>query len=620
MSYFMDTAVNIEGNKELRSPQVEAYIKIKEYFSSNPSGEALVVLPTGSGKTGLISIAPFDVSQKRVLIITPGLVTKKSIQKAQEALMDNFWVTYDVIFNPKDIPVLCEYTPGISYEHLEQSHIVYSNIHKLGSSRDGGLLNRVDPDFFDLIIIDEAHHAPAESWKEVLAYFSKAKKLLVTGTPFRGDGQELPGELIHETPLSEVMRDRYVSWLRKETVNSQELFFTMPENPGVKLSKESILELKEKEWLEKSVALSEECSREVIQHSILKLNDLRKLSPKVPHKILAVGCSIAHADALHALYQEYGLNSVIIHSEMESDQLEEAFRAVDNHQCEAVISVNMLMEGYDHKYLKVLAIFRPYRSINSFAQVVGRVLRAIPEGEITDFAIDNNAIVVYHQETGLDDMWCNFQKEVDRAKHQRIKEYSQLDIEYEQRDRSLAGVESSGSVVVGQDSYLTDLDFNDLFSKKRAEIESNVESKINKVRENFGSEFSEADLADLKEKFAKSEIDKISSEIDPNLIEKRPDIARKKMRELLVKKSQDEVSNLLSDLGLQDKGADLYPQFRTILRRITAETPNDGILMMYVNTKLYSRFGAVNDRDNTSLLNSIRWIPTIIEELRRMLS
>ena len=42
------------------------------------------------------------------------------------------------------------------------------------------------------------------------------QKLHVTGTPYRGDGQEIPGVRIHETPLSEVMRDRYVKYLKKK--------------------------------------------------------------------------------------------------------------------------------------------------------------------------------------------------------------------------------------------------------------------------------------------------------------------------------------------------------------------------------------------------------------------
>lgn len=290
MSYFFDTAVNIEGNTKLRAPQIEAYIKIKEFFSDEENKEALVVLPTGTGKSGLISIAPFGVSHTRVLIITPGLITKDSIRKTQEVLADNFWVNFDIVFSSKDIPIVNEYLADLSDEHLVSSHIIYSNIQKVTSSHGNGLINRVPSDFFDLIIIDEAHHAPAQSWRDTLHYFSNAKILHVTGTPYRGDNQEIPGVKIHETPLSEVMRDKYVKWLRKETVNAHELFFITPEQPGVKLSKEQVLMLKDREWIEKSIALSKECSLDVIDHSIKKLKELKSASPQVPHKILAVGC------------------------------------------------------------------------------------------------------------------------------------------------------------------------------------------------------------------------------------------------------------------------------------------------------------------------------------------
>ncbi|HFT9209001.1 TPA: DEAD/DEAH box helicase family protein, partial [Escherichia coli] len=156
MSYFTNTAVNIEGNRKLRTPQIEAYIKIRDFFSNPGQREALVVLPTGTGKSGLISIAPYGVSQKRVLIITPGLVTKDSIRKTQEVLEDNFWINYDIVFSSKDIPVVSEYVPDISPEHLEKSHIIFSNIQRISGNRKSALINRVPEDFFDFIIVDEA--------------------------------------------------------------------------------------------------------------------------------------------------------------------------------------------------------------------------------------------------------------------------------------------------------------------------------------------------------------------------------------------------------------------------------------------------------------------------------
>ncbi len=620
MSYFLNTPVNIESNHKLRNPQIEAYIKIQDFFQSNPYGEALVVLPTGTGKSGLISIAPFGCCTGRVLIITPGLVTKQSIQKTQEVLDDNFWVNFDVIFNPMHLPIISEYSTQLSNEHLSQSNIIYSNIQKLTSARDSGLLNRdiVTHDFFDMIIVDEAHHAPASTWQEVLDYFPRAKKLHVTGTPYRGDNQMVPGEKIHETPLSEVMRDRYVKWLRKETVNANELYFTVAEQPDVMLTKDEVLKLKDKEWVEKSVALSEACSFDVIENSIQRLNELKELSPNVPHKVLAVGCSIKHAEDLLKWYKSKGLDSVIVHSEMGPDELQIAFNQINNHECQVVISVNMLMEGYDHRYLTILALFRPYRSINAFAQVVGRVLRAIPEEEATAFEVDNNAIVIYHEETGLDFMWKKFQQEVDRAKQQRVKDYSGLCREYSDRSQTLAGISSEDAFISDKDSYLNDIDFNDIFEQKRAEIGEKVSGKIEALKQ--AGVLDEDDFEAIKSKLIEKETNKVSSEIDPALIEKRPDLARKRLRELLTKKAQDEAANLLCDLDIDEKSCELAPQFMSIIPYLKLDTPNDGVLVRYINTKLAKKYGRVNDRDNKTLLNSLNQVPLLMEELRKMLS
>jgi DNA repair protein RadD len=618
MSYFMDTAANILDNSKLRKPQIEAYIKIQEYFNEQPNGEALVVLPTGTGKSGLISIAPFGVCNGRVLIVTPGLVTKQSIQKTQELLEDNFWINFDVLFSAHDIPIINEYSADLSDQHLIDSQIIYSNIQRLGKFRESGLINRVEANFFDMIIIDESHHAPAETWKEVLSYFPNAKKLHVTGTPFRGDKQELPGIKIHETFLSEVMRDKYVKWLRKETVNAHELYFTIPDSPNVRFTKEQVLALKDREWLERSVALSQECSMDVINHSVKKLAELKHASPSVPHKILAAGCSILHAEDLDAWYKSCGLKTVIIHSEMPKEDIYRAFKVIEQHECEVVISVNMLMEGYDHKYLSILSIFRPYRSSNAFAQIVGRVLRTIPENETTAFEIDNNALIIYHEETGLDVMWQDFQGEIDRGKKQQVRDYPNLDIEYQEKDRSLAGVSSDDSFISAQDSYLNDINFNELFERKRAEIDDFVSKKIIKLQED--SDLDAEDLEILKERLIQKETQKVAKHyIDPNLIAKRPDKARKEMRQILVRSAQNEATNLLSDYSLDEKGIELATKFIRLVPYLKEGTPNNGVLVMYINAKLAKKFGPVGARENNVLLLSIKEVPVIIEELRRML-
>ena len=131
MSYFKETVAYINGNKKLREPQREAYISAYEYFSENEKGEALIVLPTGTGKSGLISILPFGISNGRVLVVTPGLITKQSVVKTLNPLEDNFWINYDIIFDPEDMPVVVEYDTNVLDESLEKSNFVVANIHKL---------------------------------------------------------------------------------------------------------------------------------------------------------------------------------------------------------------------------------------------------------------------------------------------------------------------------------------------------------------------------------------------------------------------------------------------------------------------------------------------------------
>lgn len=612
LHYFKSTPVNIVGNNKLRTPQIEAYINIKEYFQQNPTGEALVVLPTGTGKSGLISIAPFDVSDGRVLIITPGLITRDSIKKTQDALQDNFWINHDIIFSIDNLPVLVEYESDVSDEHLKQSHIIFSNIHKLSSSRATSLISRVPPDFFDMIIIDESHHAPAESWKKVLEYFSNAKKLHVTGTPYRGDNQELPGQKIHETSLSEVMRAKYVKLLRKETVNAHELYFTLPESPNKQLTLEEVLEFKEQEWIEKCISLSKDCSLDVIDRSIKQFNYLKESSPTVPHKILAVGCSIKHAEDIAAWYKDKGMSVVIIHSNMSHEEQQETLMKIENHQCNVVVSVNMLMEGYDHRYLTILALFRPYRSINAFAQIIGRVLRVIPNNEIKAFEIDNNAVVIFHEQAGLNKMWNIFQKEVDRAKLQVSRDYDVhiSDEAYEKRKVELAEISSDGSYLSTQDSYLDDIDFNKLFEQKRKEIQEEISQVTARLPKDLDPIYLKA-IEQAAEQKANKEIDEV-------LVSKRPAKARKELRKILTSKAQNLAADLLSDLGIDAKSNNLYNKFNKLLR-ITRETPNDGIIVIYINSKLYNKFGSVDSRDNATLQRSIGEIDSIIVELRGML-
>ncbi|WP_078394543.1 DEAD/DEAH box helicase family protein [Shouchella patagoniensis] len=85
MSYFLEATSNIKGNALLKEPQERAYEAIFNHFlNDNENEHAMVNLPTGIGKTGLMGIAPFGISEGRVLIITPQTVIREEKRKKLE--------------------------------------------------------------------------------------------------------------------------------------------------------------------------------------------------------------------------------------------------------------------------------------------------------------------------------------------------------------------------------------------------------------------------------------------------------------------------------------------------------------------------------------------------------
>lgn len=461
----------------------------------------------------------------------------------------------------------------------------------------------------------EAHHSAANSWKDVLEYFSDAKKVHLTGTPYRGDDEPIPGENIHTTSLATAMRLKLVKWLRKSTVNSTEMYFQIP-NDSHRYTKQEVLEFKEIEWIQRSVALSKECSELVIDESIKKLKELKELSKSVPHKILAVACSIAHAEDVAKWYTDKGMTVVIVHSELDKEKLEENLYKIDNHECNVVVSVNMLMEGYDHKYLSVLSIFRPYKSKNAFAQIVGRVLRTIPENEITDYAIDNNAYVIYHQETGLDVMWQSFQKEVEKSKVAPVREYFFTEREYRDRETNYANISVIDAYSTEADSYLPEVDFNEKFEEAKREIEERISEKI----KNLGAAgLTDEDIELFKNALRNREIKNEKDKMDRLLVEKRPETARTEIRSFLYNTANEAAQDILTKKNIDPKGHTLYSGFKNLVYNIKPDTNNDAIIVIYINTRLRNKFGAVKDRTPEQLLQSKKYIGVIIDELDKMI-
>lgn len=414
---FMNSFPNILENEALREPQINAYTELYNHFITNKkTTHALVVLPTGVGKTGVMGIAPYYISKGKVLIIAPRVTIKDNLIKTLDPLSpDNFWVQRDIFESPEQLPSVCEYRPTLTKDVLDRSNIIILNVHKLQSRLDSSMLNFLPKDYFDLIIVDEAHHSTAKTWTDAIDHFSESKVIKLTGTPFRTDGQEIEGELVYNYKLALAMSNNFIKSLENITYIPDELYLTLDDCDDVKYTIEELyaLGLKDEDWVARTVAYSIECSEKVVDKSLDFLNKKRENSD-IPHKIIAVACSIKHAEQIQSLYESKGLKVAIIHSKLDERVKDKAFSDIENNRVDVVVNVAMLGEGYDHPYLSIAAIFRPFKAELPYIQFIGRILRYIHDDNAT--ALDNIGHIISHKNLELDDLWKKYKKEIDESK------------------------------------------------------------------------------------------------------------------------------------------------------------------------------------------------------------
>jgi superfamily II DNA or RNA helicase len=191
---------------ELRPYQQEARTAVESEWDAGNS-RTLLVLPTGCGKTIVFAKISEDRVRQgdRVLILAhrgelldqaadkiktaTGLIC--STEKAEQSCLDSGSQWYRI-------------TVGSVQSLMRQSR-----------------LDRFEHDYFNTIIIDEAHHAVSDSYQRVLQHFNSARVLGVTATPDRGDMRELGNvfdTLAYEYTLPRAIKDGYLCPIKALTI------------------------------------------------------------------------------------------------------------------------------------------------------------------------------------------------------------------------------------------------------------------------------------------------------------------------------------------------------------------------------------------------------------------
>ena len=408
-NFFTALTPNITENLALRDPQRDAYLKVYDFFRAGKN-KAIIQFPVGCGKTGLAAILPVGIAKGRVLVIAPNLTIKQGLYDAMDITNRQkcFWRKAQVLTDAQMTtgPFACTLDVG-NISVAQKAHIIITNVQQLATNEDKWLM-QFSADFFDMIIIDEAHHSAADSWKKVIARFPGAKIIYLTATPFRSDRQEIDGELVDRYPFRNATLKGYIKRLKASYVAPSEIQLGFGDEKGNTYSLEDVLKLKEEDWFSRNIALAKPCNQSIVDNSLSKLEELRLTGTQ--HQLIAVSCSINHAKDIRSMYCERGYTAEVIHNQIKDDEKVAILASLRNGTLDCIVQVQMLGEGFDHPKLSVAAIFRPFRSLAPYIQFVGRIMRVIVQNDPGH--PDNLGHIVTHLGMNLD---------------QRLKEFKQFE-------------------------------------------------------------------------------------------------------------------------------------------------------------------------------------------------
>lgn len=370
MTYFEEQCSKIRlpkisGKNEIgfRKAQLGAIYSIGRHFSLYDKEPALVVMPTGSGKTAVLTLCPYLLGVKRVLILSSSKLVRGQITEE----ISNLKTLLKIRAFPGDVllPTIKEVDSELSttedWKELEEFNFTVGIPKSLASSFKNGVYPSVD--LFDLILIDESHHLPAKTWTQIADYFVDSKKIYFTATPFRRDKKEIDGKLIYSYPLSKAYEDKIFGKVGYIPIKTDGL---------ERSQKDRLIAKKAEEVFKKD-------REDGFEHFLMV---------RTKHK--------KHANELKKLYDENtSLNLRLIHSDHSYSYIKSSIKKLSDKKLDGIICVNMLAEGFDFPSLKIGAIHEHHKSLAVTLQFIGRFARTNAEnlGPAKFIAAENDIVL-----------------------------------------------------------------------------------------------------------------------------------------------------------------------------------------------------------------------------------
>ena len=251
-------------------------------------------------------------------------------------------------------------------------------------------------DMFQLIVVDEAHHHPASTWRRIVNKFkNKALVVFFTSTPYRGDRKPVLEDI---TPAYHLSLEEAVKTgiIRQTKFREFKLIDPLPQDVYIRDLESKTDE--EKKSLRRMVTIL----RKVEELMDLKNGTAQQLPGDIQHMAMAIAKNIDCADQLldlwKAMYPNYAAETY--HSKNQKDEKEGIMDKLKNNKLRLVIVVAMLLEGFDHPPISIAAITCKISSPVKFAQFVGRAQRIYRGPEGTEMNGQADIITLVHYDQG----------------------------------------------------------------------------------------------------------------------------------------------------------------------------------------------------------------------------
>lgn len=324
---------------ELRPYQEEARQKVQEEWEEGKK-RTLLVLPTGTGKTIVFSKIIEDRVKKgeRVLVIAH---RGELLEQAS-----------DKLYKSTGLKTATEKAEQTSLGSFYR--VVVGSVQTLQREKR---LNQFPPEYFDTIVIDEAHHAISDGYQRVLHHFEDANVLGVTATPDRGDMRNLGSyfeSLAYEYSLPEAIKSGYLSPIKALTIPLKLDLSNVKQQAGDFSTKDLGTALDP--YLEQ---IAEEMKKQCFNRKTVVFLPLVKTSQK-----------------FRDILNKHGFKAAEVNGE--STDREQVLKDYEEGKYNVLCNSMLLTEGWDCPSVDCVIVLRPTKVRALYSQMVGRGTRLAP--------------------------------------------------------------------------------------------------------------------------------------------------------------------------------------------------------------------------------------------------